>query len=249
MGPVVRMAFANAQRSWEEEEHLVGLLASVLTNSGHASRSREEWIELGDGFTLRPQVVTVQPVEPNGVQTVTTVEVAHPRLIPQGVFEFQHSGGDNIREAFIKGFQGWAQVDLPVFLDADLEKPKNSLLMDFEIGRAKVELACNRRVILGPTQHLARQPLATDGKDEHPFCPCCLFTSGVDAFRELIARDTFYGIRLFAMRNADGSVQADCRVNGVDWPAGVAALVKYAQSWPDRGFEFRKQYAVIRSRP
>jgi hypothetical protein len=44
-------------------------------------------------------------------------------------------------------------------------------------------------------------------------------------------------------------VQADCRVNGEDWSAGAEALRAYVTRWPDRGFEFRKQYVVIQSPP
>ena len=46
----------------------------------------------------------------------------------------------------------------------------------------------------------------------------------------------------------DGQMQADFRVNGIDYPAGAAALVRYAQSWPDRGLEYRKQYVCIQTR-
>ena len=49
------------------------------------------------------------------------------------------------------------------------------------------------------------------------------------------------------MRNAEGSAEADCRVNGVDWPAGKAALLKYVATWPERGFEYRKQFVAIRT--
>ena len=46
----------------------------------------------------------------------------------------------------------------------------------------------------------------------------------------------------------EGRIEADCRVNGVDRPEGAAALVRYAQTWPDRGFEYRKQYVCIQTR-
>ena len=55
------------------------------------------------------------------------------------------------------------------------------------------------------------------------------------------------GIRLFATRNAEGVTQADCRINGIDWPPGVAALLKYVATWPDRGLEYRKQFVAIRT--
>jgi hypothetical protein len=174
--------------------------------------------------------------------------VGHSKLVPNGVFEYQHSSGGDVRTSFATGFRMWAQIDLPVFLEADAEKPANTMMMDFEIGEAKVELPCNRRVVLGPTQHFTRAPLASDVGEEHTFCPCCLFTRSVDAFRPLLAQDAFFGIRLYAMRDTDGTLRADCRVNGADYPAGAEALVRYAGTWPDLGFEFRKQYVAIRSK-
>jgi hypothetical protein len=57
------------------------------------------------------------------------------------------------------------------------------------------------------------------------------------------------GVRLFAMRGADGAAEADCRLNGEDWEAGKAALIKYVESWPDLGVEFRKQYVIIQDQP
>jgi hypothetical protein len=34
----------------------------------------------------------------------------------------------------------------------------------------------------------------------------------------------------------------------VDYPQGAAGLVRYAQTWPQRGFEYRKQYVCIQTR-
>jgi hypothetical protein len=37
-----------------------------------------------------------------------------------------------------------------------------------------------------------------------------------------------YGIRFYAYRADDGGTKADCRINGLDWPEGIAALQEYA---------------------
>jgi hypothetical protein len=57
----------------------------------------------------------------------------------------------------------------------------------------------------------------------------------------------FHAIRLFVSRDEEGHVEADCRLNGIERPEGAAALIRYAQSWPDRGFEYRKQYVCIQT--
>jgi len=105
-----------------------------------------------------------------------------------------------------------------------------------------------RRVVLGPISHMVSSP-AKNEKEEHPFCPCCLFTKAGDIWKEKISDSGFYGIRLFAMRLADGSAGADCRVNGEDWAVGKTALTEYVKSWPNQGVEFRKQYIIIQNPP
>lgn len=69
----------------------------------------------------------------------------------------------------------------------------------------------------------------------------------INAFLDHLKSDEFFGIRLFAARYEDGAAEADCRVNGEDWPAGKEALIRYVNQWPQRGFEFRKQYVAIES--
>lgn len=45
-------------------------------------------------------------------------------------------------------------------------------------------------------------------------------------------------------RDADGTPQADCRVNGENWEPGAQALREYARTWPEAGFEFRNQSVI-----
>ena len=96
---------------------------------------------------------------------------------------------------------------------------------------------------------MVENPERASGQAEHPFCPCCLLTNTFETFEPLIESDRFFAIRLLAMRNGDGSARADCRVNGEDWEAGQQALCDYAGTWPDAGFEVRKQYVVVQTAP
>jgi hypothetical protein len=151
-----------------------------------------------------------------------------------------------LKESFARGFENWAQLDLPVFLDALLPKPDACMLMSFHAAQNPAHR--HRRVVLGPTSHVVQQP-PPENEGEHPFCPCCMFTHCFDSFDKLLAADQFYGVRLFVMRNDQNAMEADCRVNGEDWPAGKEALLKYGQNWPHRGFEYRKQYLAIQRSP
>jgi len=243
----VTAAFTNGIKTWEEEADMLVCMSEALKVGGHSYESRKTWIELDGDFVVQPGLASFQPLEKGGVQTVTTVEVSSPAGIPAGVFEFQHSTGDTIQDSVRKGFEQWMQADLPVFMDALRDKPQHCTYLQIEPAAASSPLSGKRRVVLGPVSHLVARP--AESKEEHPFCPCCLFTKSGDIWKEKISDSAFYGIRLFALRDADGSAGADCRVNGRGWDTGKAALTQYAQSWPDRGVEFRKQYIIIQNQP
>lgn len=236
-GSSVRVAFKNAQKSWEESDELTRSLVETLNSLGHKAAVKGDRVELDSGFSLLPQVVSVEPKEDAGVNTTTTIEVAHASLVPSGIFEYQHASGAGIRDSFAKGFRDWAEYDLPVFLDARREKAALCMVAEMEP---------NRRLVFGPPVHMAQK--AGAAPSEHDFCPCCLITRNISAFDDLVRDGNFHGIRLFVMRDGEGRIEADCRVNGVDRPEGAEALKRYARSWPDRGSEYRKQYVCIQTR-
>ena len=246
-GHTALVAFKNARRTWTETDDLTTSLAATLNTLGHKAIGKRNWVELEGGFALVPQIVGVTPLDNAGVQTVTTIQTSHSTLVPAGVFEYQHSSGTDIRDSFAKGFKVWAELDLPVFLDALRAKPATCMVMEMSQGKeGKSLLARDRRLVLGPTVQMAQKTDPMPG--DHDFCPCCLFTRSIEAFEGLVKDQAFHGVRLFVTRNGDGLIEADCRVNGVDHPAGAAALVRYAQGWPDRGVEYRKQYVCIQTR-
>jgi hypothetical protein len=257
-----KVAFARGDRSWTEEFNTVTLAASALQAHGLAVRTEKTWLVHEDsGFILLPQLVELQPLEDGGARTVTTIQTNHPGSAPDGLFEYQHSTGDSVAESIRKGFDQWAQVDFPPLTDALRPKPQTCTMLEMAFPAKDAAPARVRRAILGPVMHYMASPSASnegsthtadapaqaEADDAHPFCPCCLLTRSFQAFRELIEGDGFYGLRLYAMRDAEGTPQADCRVNGDDWEKGAQALRDYVKTWPDAGFEFRKQYVVLHS--
>lgn len=243
-GITFEIAFCNDEREWTESLDLPVLLRDALLARGHAAElARDGWVVLPDGLWLLPQILSFSMAEDASLRTSTTIEVAHADLLPQGIFEYQHSYGESTEGALTRGFDLWAQVDLVVFQDALGSELAHctSMRMNWQEGR-------ERRVLFGPVAHHATKE-DTEVEDEHPFCPCCLFTNSWEAFKPQIESDGLHAVRLYAARDADGDVQADCRVNGEDWAAGADALRAYVAQWPDRGFEFRKQYVVIQSPP
>ncbi|BEP41253.1 DUF6348 family protein [Variovorax sp. V15] len=253
-GPSFEVEFNDGKKDWTEVFDLTELLLETLEARGHEPvREREGWLRLpGSGLWLWPQITSYWANSDGSVRTSSTIEVAHAELLPKGLFEFQHSVGADIAASLTRGFDLWAQVDLVVFLDALSADAAGlshctSMQMNWEAKEAEGRPARERRVLFGPVAHQHAKEAAEE--EEHPFCPCCLFTNTWDAFKPQIESDGLYGVRLYAARDAEGDVQADCRINGEDWPAGADALRAYAAQWPDRGFEFRKQYVVIQSPP
>lgn len=271
VGIEAKVTFANDFRSWTEEADLLALAREALRTHGHATKRRKGWLEHSEsGYQLLPQLVELVPHDNGAVQTVTTMQVHHPDLTPTGLFEYQHSVGDNTKDAVFQGYEQWAQTDFVALLSAWRGSPDDSPMLEMRFGQEAG--ARIRRAVFGPVMHMmanppeptsaadphvmdsaGRQPTpheqadARDDGDQHPFCPCCLLTRSIEAFKPLLEQDTFCGLRLYAARDAEGGASADCRVNGEDYEPGIDALRAYAETWPDAGFEFRKQYVVLHS--
>ena len=237
---------------------LVQLLTAVLRAAGHASDFHDSsTLRLNPtALLLRPNLEYVQPLQDGGFRTVTTIHAAHPLLGNQDLFEYQHSTGDNLEDALRKGFEQWVQIDLVVLLDALALKPAQCMLMEMTFPASENHPEPRaRRAVLGPAaRYTLTSPTQPTDKsnanpEDHDFCPCCFFTRTFDAFKSLIESDTVHAIRFFAQRDADGAPQADCRVNGQDYPQGADALRRYVTTWPQAGFEFRKQYVILQNTP
>jgi hypothetical protein len=246
LGTGGEVAFSNASRNWTERFDLVDEAAAALRHRGHAVTAHKTWLVHDDsGFTIQPQLGRMWLPDGGGVQTITTLQVNHPTLIPAGVFEYQHSTGDTVRESLAKGFDQWVQMDFVTLLDALQAKPEHCTTMEMTFPAKDGEPDRIRRAVLGPCWQFPATP--SDASEEHPFCPCCLLTNSFEAFRDLIEGDAFCGLRLLAMRQANGQPAADCRVNGDDWERGMQALRDYVGTWPHEGFELRKQYVVLQT--
>lgn len=227
---------------------LMQMLSEILGSEGIASSWQGSYLSLPEGLVLAAEPVEVVTLGEDKFRTCTRIHVSHASLFPQGLSEYQHAMGSTAILALTEGFRTWVKMDLLVLLDAIRESPKDCMVIETNIA-SEAELADGRplfrQVILGPVAHLVSLP-APNQKEEHPFCPCCLLTEIMPAFHEVLQTSRFLGVRLFASRDNEGQLAADCRVNGEDFLPAVEHLKQYAGKWPDRGLEFRKQYVVIR---
>jgi hypothetical protein len=217
-------------------------LLEALQAEGHAGELADEHVQLASGIGIDAEFGEALPREQGGVRIASRTLAWHPAF-PEGLMEYQHATGDDVRAACLHGFRQWARLDLVALQELVPGADQRCLHLDMAFPGTDGAPAHRRRVVCGPAARFGGSAHADD--PDHPFCPCCLFTRGLDAFRPLLDADEVLGVRLFAARNADGTFEADCRVNGEDYPDGVEALRAYAATWPGTGFEFRKQYVIV----
>lgn len=248
LGTRLQCGFSDGVKQWTERADLIELFAHVL-------KSRElEFVVDGEcfqdvatGLIFQPQFLEMQPVHQKGSRTVTIIQVSHPTLFPKGIFEFQHWTGSDLAESIAKGFELWAQSDLDVLRDATAEKPRTCMVLQMDFKPADDLPAHGRRVVLGPVSYLRKSDVEAEDPEHPPFCACCMLTKNFETFKPFIESRDFLGIRLFAMRNEDGTASADCRINGQEFEEGKAALRNYASTWPDTGVQFRKQHVIMQN--
>ena len=225
-----------------DRDTLLHCLLEALRAEGRAGELHDECVLLPSGLAIDVDFGEARPLAGGNVAINSRTLVWHDAF-PAGFLEYQHASGPDVEAATTAGLRQWVQLDLATIEDALPGAGQRWLRLELTLPAGASGPARRRRIVLGP---IARRGGAAATDDpEHPFCPCCLFTQGLAAFQPLLEQAGAIGIRLYAARNADGSVDADCRANGADFAAGAEALRAYAATWPGSGIEFRKQYAVV----
>jgi hypothetical protein len=236
-----------ALAAWDAKA-LLGLLCRAVQQEGLDVSEGPECLTLSSGIELRVSGLDSSLTEQGTLRTVTRIDASHPIFFPKGLPEYQYSYATSVEGAVTSGFSNWACTDLVALQDAVVAQPAHctSIEMKFPVDGAEAQRT--RRVVFGPTGHYVS--VAPQHAEEHPFCPCCLLTQNLEVFRSVLESDETVGIRLFASRDENGDVAADCRLNGDDFLEGAEQLKNYAQSWPPvAGLEFRKQYVIVQSVP
>lgn len=231
-----KVAFKNGNHEWQEEFNLVQLLAKTLTDCNIEHQQFDDHLFLHDDLILQPQILAFSPRDDDNVSSSTSVQVNSGAKFFSGLFEYQHSIGNNLEDSLTKGFKNWINSDLKTLIEA--------LTQTIDCTSMKMEFPDRvRQIVLGPVTHFGN----SQSTEVHSFCPCCFLTNNIETFKPFIESDELYGIRFFASRSENGDVEADCRINGVDFEAGKYALIEYGKTWAGENFEFRKQYIVVRN--
>jgi hypothetical protein len=236
------------------DEALLAHLDAALRREGRAPTPTGSGLGLPSGIHVAIEWLETHDTANGGKRTVTRTFATHADAFAQGLCEYQHGNGPTFDDAIATALDQWVRMDLAALEDALQPVPTLCTLLEFEPGHALGHPTRARQVVFGPVAHLAPPGASAEdpayvGAGEHAFCPCCLFTRSLEAFAPVLAREGFSGIRLFAARHADGTVAADCRVDGGDFADALEPLKSYASTWPGTGLEFRKQYVVVRDKP
>ncbi|WP_304333940.1 DUF6348 family protein [Conchiformibius steedae] len=253
----LKLQDANGNES-EEEAVLADILQQKLSENGWQTENLDGgWLYQADtGYYLLPLILDVAVNEDGYIQTATTLQINHPELFPNGIFEFQYTFGrcDTLTEALLSGFDIWLKTDWETLSDAAHPHQAQHLhlaLDDQDSGLKRLVLMGSVGFYPPVPETDTPSPPTTDqtGEAHDEFCECCLFTQSLSAFAPLIQSSDNYAIRIFVSRNADGLIEADCRVNGEDWQEATEALCNYAKTWTGEHTTFRKQYIIIRNQP
>jgi len=177
-----KVAFQNGERSWTEEFDIVAALETILTQREFEFARDGNALRLNiSGYELRPIMIAFRPLDRGGSSTTSIVRVSHNEMLPEGLFEYQHSTGETIEKSLAAGLEQWANLDLPVLLDAAQPKPSACMAMHMTREKSDEHLPLHRRVLFGPVGHLMTQPPAAVENEEHPYCACCLFTRSIES--------------------------------------------------------------------
>nr|WP_175429135.1 hypothetical protein [Lysobacter enzymogenes] len=147
-----------AGETYLEPFDLVETLAAVLVENGQRAHAYDNgWIEIGDdGLFAFPQLVDFTELDGGTIRTASTIQCNHPRLFPQGLFEYQHATGETFDDSVKRGFDQWARTDLLALLDATRAEPETCMTMRMEFGGEDGAPRRERRIVFGPVASFGR---------------------------------------------------------------------------------------------
>ncbi len=246
----------------EDEFFIAYALFGVLQNKGwnvellNSSENDNKWIYVKDnGYYLLPLLIDFFYDENKNLKIYATIQIHHKEIFPDGIFEYIYPQKEtnNAIQGLFELFQTWVDLDWETLQDVfNFEKSKY-MSMRMDLNKEKTRA---RHIFYGPVlsyPNFDMEDAKFKGIDIDPyideFCPCCLFTNSMEAFDNQIKDTTKnYAIRLFAMKNPNGEVKVDCRINGEEYPQAEEYLKNYAKKWKDCDImKFRKQYVIIRN--
>lgn len=250
------------KRSGDSDFLIAYALFGILQNRGwdveilDSEIGNDKWIHVKDnGYSLLPALINFYSDENNEIKISATVQIHHKEVFPNGIFEYVYPQKkvENVIGGLFELFETWVNLDWRTLCDCLKFEKSEFMSMRIDLNKEKTQA---KHVFYGPVlsyPNIDVEDAKAKGIDVDPyideFCPCCLFTNSMEAFVKQI-KDTNqnYAIRLFAMKDPNGEVDADCRINGEEYPQAEEYLKKYAKTWKDCDIiKMRKQYVIIKN--
>lgn len=236
----------------ERLDYACQALQKAFENKCMVTIRHDKWvIHEPTGYMFSPNLFQVQGTIDEDVSTGTTVEILHPKLFPDGIYEYQYSfAKDGVFDSMVQGFELWIDSDVTVLFASIEDKPEQFMYLTMDTPPDE-DTQIHRQVIFGNVMRYGGTKTEDNPEKnsdtEHDFCPCCLFTQNIELFGPLLKTNKNYAVRLFVSRNDEGETDADCRLNGDEWEEAKPKLKAYADTWKGEGMEFRKQYVIIKA--
>ena len=208
-----------------------------------------------NGYYLLPLLNWIDQESHEGLlQVAATIQIHHKELFPNGIFEYQYGEfSDGLAKGIKSAFYSWVILDWNALVDAaDPENAKNMnqvIEMNFDDKPPVKRHLFFGNMIAYPNineEEAKKKGIDTEQYADE-FCPCCFFTRTIESFSKQINNTgKNYAIRLFALKDPNGDLKADCRINGEEYPEAEENLKKYAETWKKSDImKFRKQYVII----
>jgi hypothetical protein len=177
----------------------------------------------------------------NGIQIGLLIKTVHDDFFPIGVQEFSYGFAEDEGEAIIDAAYKWIISDFNTFhslLCKHHDHSKDKLEM---ISLTPENELLGWEIIFGDilspkTNH---EKVITENNE--------FFVSMLDLITgSLLSEKGNCGLKFFAIKHKNETLNIDCRVNGHDWEDGKVALNKYASKWKSSDEVYwKKQYIII----
>ena len=156
---------------------------TTLNALGHKASVKRDWVELEGGFSLVPQVVSVKPMDDSGVKTVThDPDVARRAGAARSCSNFSTPRAPTFATPSRKASRAGRSSICRCFSMRCVQSRRRAWSWRWP-GRKQIAAP---RIAAWCSAHRCRWRRRADpAAAEHDFCPCCLFTSSVQAFEDL----------------------------------------------------------------
>lgn len=224
-----------------KEHRFAKRLSAAASKAGHDCLLERKAVSFFDG-KLRVQLDTdayFDAGSDSGRFCQLTLKLLVPGYFEQPLLERVNAFAASDAEALNQAIQQWLGEDFHAFrtLISGLEGPA---------VRANMRVADSGKLARKGAWEAILGPLwMANMEGAQSCCQHCLFTALLPEIDKIQAVRQPFAVKIFAS-NQQGKAQADCRLNGGEFPDGAAAAAQAAAAWKvSDGLEMRRQFMLL----